>query len=126
MTNEELQTLVAQNSQDIAGLKQVLSALIVDTIRPLSDRSVSLEQLAENTSQIAADTAQRSAKQSQQILEQSIQFSEYAQIIQNILDEARADRTAYQSRFDAQQEILRSILLELRSTNSRLENLEAS
>lgn len=86
MTNDELQALVAQNSQDIAGLKQLLGSIITDVIQPLGERSVEIERLIERHSEQIEQNAQRSL--------------ENEKLFRTLLAEAREDRMNNQRRFE--------------------------
>ncbi|MEO0771047.1 MAG: hypothetical protein AAFY72_16765 [Cyanobacteria bacterium J06649_4] len=112
MTDDELQALVAQNSKDIAGLKQTLNSLITDVIRPMSETTVAMQQRS-------TENQQRS--------------SENESLFRTLLAEAREDRKktqkqfeANEARFQAQQEAIRALLLRLAMLNQDFdEDLEA-
>jgi len=96
MTDDELRSLVAQNSQTVAATQQALNSLITEVIRPLSERTLELEERAE---------------------ENQKRSSENAELFRTLLAEAREDRIKNEKRFDAQQEVIRALLLRITSLN---------
>jgi hypothetical protein len=119
MAEDELRPQVNQNSVDITDLRALVSDLINNLVRPATELAVANRQRSE---------------------ENSI-------LIQNLLDEARADRIANRRAFDeqrqemqiqwqeiraqrqemqAQQQVIQSMLVDLGITHSRLDELEAS
>ncbi|MEL7143046.1 MAG: hypothetical protein AAFY33_02830 [Cyanobacteria bacterium J06643_4] len=109
MTDEELQALVAQNTQDIAGLKQTLGALITEVIRPLSEGNVELRRLTAELQNISRENTQRSV--------------ENAQLFRTLLAEAREDRINAQERFEAQQSAIRALLQKLDMSDEGTESM---
>ncbi len=103
MTNEDLQALVAQNSQDIASMKQMLGTLISDVIGPLGRSSVVLQETVQENSQVILENSQRITENSQRIAENGDRF-------RMLLAEAREDRMKAQARFDAQQAEIKALL----------------
>ncbi len=105
MADDELRSQVNRNSVSIDELRALLNELINEVVRPATE--------------IAMANQQRSQ-------ENSI-------LIQNLLDEARADRIANRRAFDeqqqeirAQQQVIQAMLVDLGITHSRLDELEAS
>lgn len=112
MTDDELRALVAQNGEDIAGLKQTLNALITDVIRPMSETTVAAQERSIENEKRSAENQQRSI--------------ENENLFRTLLAEAREDRKNAQKRFEAQQEAMRAILLRLAMLNQDFdEDLEA-
>jgi hypothetical protein len=105
MAEDELRSQVNRNSVSIDELRALVNELINEVVRPATE--------------IAMANQQRSQ-------ENSI-------LIQNLLDEARADRIANRRAFDeqqqeirAQQQVIQAMLVDLGITHTRLDELEAS
>lgn len=104
MADDELRPRVDKNEVGIAQLTQLVNTLIVDLVRPATEAAVAAQERS---------------------LENEKRF-------QNLLDEAREDRMNFQrrceefdrrfeesrSRFDAQQEVIQSLLLQIIDTDS--------
>ncbi len=105
MADDELRSQVNENRIEIDDLKALVNNLTTEVIRPATEMAVATRQRSE----------------------------ENAILIQNLLDEARADRIENRRRFDqqqqdirAQQQVIQAMLVEMGVTNSRLDELEAS
>ena len=117
MTDDELRALIAHNSrtaasnlQAITRTQRTLDSLITDIIRPLSERTVELGERAEESRKRAEENQRRS--------------NENAELFRTLLAEAREDRIKNQKRFDAQQEVIRALLLRVTSLNEGSEEEE--
>ncbi len=103
--------------QSIESSNTAVNMILTEFIRPLAQQSVVNQNALDGLIQMRADA--------------EIERIEQNQRIENLLDEARADRqqaTADREenrrRFDAQQQISQAMLVELARVNSRLEILE--
>ncbi|MEL6815582.1 MAG: hypothetical protein AAFP03_12300 [Cyanobacteria bacterium J06598_3] len=124
MTDDELRALVAQNSQEIAGTRQSLNALIQDVIKPMAEGTVAFREqateMARRTDEMArrTDEMARRTDELETRSEQNEQRSiDNATLFRNLLAEAREDRINNQKRFEAQQEVIRALLLRMTSLN---------
>lgn len=95
MADDELKSRVDGHDVDIAELKQLVNTMIVELVRPATEVAVA----AQNRS-----------------VENESRF-------QNLLDEAREDRMNAQKRFDAQQEVIQSLLIQIAQTNSDIDEV---
>jgi len=93
MSDDELKPRVDGHDVDIAELKRLVNTMIVELVRPATEVAVA----AQNRS-----------------VENESRF-------QNLLDEAREDRMNAQKRFDAQQEVIQSLLIQIAQANSDID-----
>ncbi|MEL7353295.1 MAG: hypothetical protein AAF171_08275 [Cyanobacteria bacterium P01_A01_bin.116] len=117
MTDDELKALVAQNSQDIAGTRQSLNALIQDVIKPMAERTIAFEQRTDEIARRTDEMARRTDEIEQRSENTDERSTDNATLFRNLLAEAREDRINNQKRFDAQQEVIRALLLRITDIN---------
>ena len=112
-------------------IEAALETLATDFLRP------ALQQTAANAEAIAA-TDRRLDRVAEVLAELSLKEERIADAVaanaiaikanerrfENLLNEIRADRAEARQRFEAQQEIMQSLLLELTRTNRRVDALE--
>ena len=99
MADEDPRPRVDKTEIDIAELKQLVNTLIVEVVRPATETAVAAQERSLNNEQR----------------------------FQNLLDEAREDRMNAQRqleesrrRFDAQQEAIQAMLVQIASMNNRI------
>lgn len=102
MADDELRSRVDGHDVDIAELKQLVNTMIVELVRPATEVAVAAQN--------------RSLENEERSIENESRF-------QNLLDEAREDRMNAQKRFDAQQEVIQSLLIQIAQTNSDIDEV---
>ena len=117
---EQLDQVVQQqaaNTEAIAQTNAALNVLITEFIRPNAQQARANFERLERIEAGLETTEQQTARNAQAIAANERRF-------ENLLNELRADRAESRQRFEAMQENIQTLLLELTRTNHRVGELE--